>query len=219
MSDAAYLEIVHHYERCLQHHRDGARAVDWKSDADAVVRYDVMLGIVRDPSRPATLLDFGCGLAALKQHMMRRGIPSAITYMGLEISPLFAEAARNAVPGAEIVCLDVLEEPDRLPQHDYVVMNGIFTRRSSLSIGSMEAYTERLLGAVYAKCRVGLAFNVMSKAVDWESDVLFHPDPGWLLAMIGRGFTRNYVLRNDYGLHETTIYLYREPAHGARPGT
>jgi hypothetical protein len=94
---------------------------------------------------------------------------------------------------------------------DYIVMNGIFTRRQDVTVDDMERYMRRLLSRIYQGCRIGLAFNVMSKAVDWESDTLFHPDPGPLLAWVGNELTRHFVLRNDYGLHESTYYLYRHP--------
>ncbi len=210
MSDPAYRAIVQHYETCLRAHGVGARAVDWKSTEDAGRRYDVMLGVIRDKTSSATLLDFGCGLGALRQHMATAGF-GAVHYTGLEISTEFAAAAQARNPGAGILCMDVLADGAVLPAFDYIVMNGVFTRRHDLSIEAMHGYMQRLLAVVYASCRVGLAFNVMSKAVDWESEPLFHPDPGRLLTYISRDLTRHFVLRNDYGLHETTCYLYREP--------
>ena len=169
-----------------------------------------MLGVVRDRSEAAALLDFGCGLAGLKTHMLRAGW-TGLAYTGLEISPAFASAARAAHPDARILCLDLLEDPSALETFDYIVMNGIFTRRHTLSIADMRAYLERLLPLTFSKCRRGLAFNVMSKSVDWESEELYHPDP--------RGSAGVRCPRNDqalrtsqlYGLYETTIYLYREP--------
>jgi SAM-dependent methyltransferase len=202
--------IVAHYEDCLRTHGAGAQAVNWKSAEDAALRYDVMLGLVQDPAQPAALLDFGCGLAALKMHMQARGF-EALDYTGLEISPEFAAAARAAHPEAKIICLDVLADASALGSFDYIVMNGIFTRRHDLSIEQMDAYMRRLLPVLFERCRIGLAFNVMSKAVDWENDELFHPEPGALLAFIGHALSRHYVLRNDYGLHETTLYVYRQP--------
>jgi SAM-dependent methyltransferase len=210
MRERSYTAIVAHYEACLKRHGVGARAVDWKSEADAALRYDIMLGVVSDPAEPATLLDFGCGLAGLKDHMACKAWP-AIAYTGLEISPEFAAAAQTTHPGTRILCLDVLVNPDALGAFDYIVMNGIFTRRHTLSVEVMRTYFEQLVLLMFSKCRRGLAFNVMSKSVDWESEALFHAEPGALLEFVARKVTRHYVLRNDYGLHETTLYLYREP--------
>lgn len=208
-----YLRIVEHYESCLRDHREGAGAVDWKSAEDAATRYDVMLGVVRDRAAPASLLDFGCGLAELKPHMERTGY-GALRYSGLDISPQFAAAARARFPQSEFLCLDVLQPGQTLPPFDYIVMNGIFTRRHDLGLEDMWGYFERLLGKVFESCRVGLAFNVMSSVVDWQNEALFHADPGRLVGFVGKSLTRHFTLRNDYGLYETTCYLYREP--GAR---
>lgn len=202
--------IIAHYESCVRQHGSGARASDWRSEADALRRYDVMLDLVSDPGRPATLLDFGCGLGALAGHMRRQGLV-ALAYTGLEISSEIAAEARIASPGLAILCMDVLAADARLPTYDYIVMNGIFTRRETLSESAMQNYFERLLTVVFASCGKGLAFNVMSKAVDYEREVLFHPDPGTTFAFLTSKLSRHVVMRNDYGLHETTWYLYRDP--------
>lgn len=202
--------IIAHYESCVRQHGSGARAADWRSEADAAMRYDVMLGVVVDASQPATLLDFGCGLGALAGHLQKCGL-TALEYTGLEMSPEIAAAARAASPKLPIVCMDVLAPGADLLTYDYVIMNGIFTRRETLSVDAMQDYLQRLLSVLFASCRKGLAFNVMSNAVDYESDVLFHPDPGATFSFLTTTLTRHVVMRNDYGLYETTWYLYREP--------
>ena len=45
------------------------------------------------------------------------------------------------------------------------------------------------------------------------SEALFHPCHGELCALICRKVTPHFVLRNDYGLYETTCYLYRESSY------
>jgi Methyltransferase domain len=212
MTEPAYLRIVRHYESCLRRFGAGPNAVDWKSGEDAAVRYSVMLDVIRDRSATATLLDFGCGLAGLKDHMDARGL-SRIAYSGLDLSPEFVACARERHPGVTFYCGDVLTELLDLPSFDYIVMNGIFTRRHDLGLDEMRSYLECLLLYSFALTRIGLAFNVMSKCVDWESEALFHACPGELAEFICRKATPHFVLRNDYGLYETTCYLYREPRY------
>ena len=96
MSTAPYRRIVAYYEECLRRFGDGPLAVNWKSRTDAELRYDVMLGLLRDPYRPATLLDFGCGLAALNDHIDRRGL-SHVTYSGLDLSREYIDAAKRRI--------------------------------------------------------------------------------------------------------------------------
>jgi SAM-dependent methyltransferase len=210
MPGADYMTIVGHYERCLAEHGSGARAVDWKSPESAAIRYDVMLGLLGADTNKVSLLDFGCGLGDLKRHIAARGLEH-IAYEGLDISPEYASAARLAHPDTPIHCLDVLQSEAVLPQFDYVVMNGIFTRREEIGPPAMLDYLERLTTRLFSQAQKGLAFNVMSTCVDWRSENLFHPGFDDLASVISRALSRNFVMRNDYGLYECTVYVYREP--------
>ena len=58
--------------------------------------------------------------------------------------------------------------------------------------------------------RRGLAFNVISKHVDWERDDLFHLPCDALIAFLKAELSRHCVVRHDYGLFEYTTYVYRE---------
>ena len=49
----------------------------------------------------------------------------------------------------------------------------------------------------------------MSKNVDWERDDLFHLSHDLLSDFLCRKITRNYIIRNDYGLYEYTVYLFK----------
>ena len=210
MSDLAYQRVIAYYEACLAQHGHGPKAVNWKSEGDARVRYDIMLGMIGDKTAPASLLDFGCGLAGLKSHMDQLGL-AKLRYTGLEISKKFATQARRLHRNVDIICCDVLRPCVTLTNFDYIIMNGIFTRRHDLSNAEMQAYMQSLLITLFKYCNIGLAFNVMSRAVDWENEALFHPDPGLLLSFVGQQLTPHFALRNEYGLHESALYLYRRP--------
>ncbi|OXT02648.1 hypothetical protein B7H23_07110 [Notoacmeibacter marinus] len=203
-----YRSIVSHYEACLEDYGVGPKAVDWKDEHAATTRYDVMLDLLPKTKEPVTLLDFGCGLGGLKKHIDARGLDH-IQYEGLDLSPAYVEAARNALPGTTIHCLNVLETPEALGSYDYIVMNGIFTRRQDLTEAEMFSYLERLGGAVFARAKRGLAFNVMSMHVDWKNEKLFHPETAALAQVVCRAFSRHIVLREDYGLYECTCYAYK----------
>jgi hypothetical protein len=73
----------------------------------------------------------------------------------------------------------------------------------------MFAYFTQLITLMFSKTQRGLAFNVMSKAVEWERDDLFHLSADVLINFLTKHLTRNFVIRNDYGLYEYTTYIYR----------
>jgi SAM-dependent methyltransferase len=208
-----YDRIVRHYEQCLHAHASGPLAVNWKSEQDAETRYDVMLGVVRQaPEAPIVVVDLGCGLGGLRDHMEKRGL-GHLGYFGIDVSEAFVMASRQRRPDLRFEALDVLDADANLPTADYVVLNGVFTRREDLSEEHMADYMVRLATRAFEMARIGIAFNVMSSCVDWKTDSLFHPEIG-LVARLACQLSGHYVLRNDYGLYETTCYVYREPVYG-----
>lgn len=209
--DADYLDIVAHYEACLDAHGDTHRGVDWPNADDASKRYDVMLGVLEHPRCPPapTLLDLGCGAGHMLEHLRRVGPPD-VRYLGADISPRFIDLCRRKFPSESFTLVDVLREPDRLPVADFVVANGVFTEKRSLSWEAMWSYTRRMITTVFSSTRIGLAFNVMSHHVDWQRDDLFHLPYDTLAAFLRAEASRHFLFRADYGLYEYTAYVYRE---------
>jgi hypothetical protein len=213
LNDHNYRTIIDHYEACLAKHGDSHLGVDWPNQHDAEKRYAVMLDVVREHRPGLTLLDFGCGASHLYPFLQQSGL-SGIVYHGLDASPAFYELSRNKYPENTYCCLDVIAEPEKLGIFDYMVMNGVFTEKRELEFDAMLDYFKQVIRVVFPKVRCGLAFNVMSTAVDWERDDLFHLPLDTLVAFLTQEISRHFVIRNDYGLYEYTVYVYKEPSYG-----
>jgi SAM-dependent methyltransferase len=206
--DGSYRDIVRYVERCFDQHGDNHLGVGWPNRADALTRYQVMLEVIRPgTTTPCSLLDFGCGLAHLYQYILDDG-RTDIDYFGLDISTALLTIARAKYPSISFYEIDVLRDDQPLPHADYVVMNGVFTVKSTLSFDEMRDYAYTVLQRVFPTARVGLAFNVMSKNVDWERDDLFHLPLDDVTGFLTRHLSRNYIIRNDYGLYEYTAYVF-----------
>ncbi len=211
MNDRPYLSIVRHYEDCLARHGDTAAGVDWPNERDAQTRYRVMLELIRERGAAVRLLDFGCGAAHLYGYMLEHGW-NDVVYNGLDVSEKFVALARQKYPERHFQCADILDTTAELPDYDYVVMNGVFTEKRDLSHEAMFTYLQQVIARVFAKAGRGIAFNVMSKAVDWERDDLFHLSIDALMDFLTKRISRHVVIRNDYGLYEYTVYVYRSAA-------
>ena len=210
--EPSYLALREHYERKLREHGDSHRGVDWPNKPDAEKRYDVMLELIDGAATAASLLDIGCGLAHLYDRIVEKQRDQRLTYEGLDISPAFVAACRRKHPHIRFHEADILA-PDStlLParQFDYVVLNGVFTEKLAMSHAEMSGFFRSMLATAYEFARKGVAFNVMSKHVDWERNDLFHLPFDEMADFVTRNLTRNFVIRNDYGLFEYTVYLYR----------
>jgi SAM-dependent methyltransferase len=206
--------IVNQCEAYLAAHGDSHRGVGWPSYEDAQVRYRVMLAgllAAAQPGQPVRVLDFGCGPAHFYEFLQRQKLPVTIEYHGLDISENSLALARHKFPERPFYCLDVLQNPAELPDFDYLILNGIFTQKCSLSFEEMWAYCQKLLRTLWPKTTRGLAFNAMTKQVDWERDDLFHLPLDVLASFLKRDLTRHFTFRHDYGLYEYTAYLFKEP--------
>jgi len=210
MTDKSYLKIVSHYESCLEQHGDTHLGVDWPNLADVDKRYRVMLEVIKPESRgrKTSLLDFGCGAAHLNEYILRQRLHN-IEYAGLDLSEKFVRLSQSKFAANRFFCLDLLDEQASLPNFDYIVLNGVFTEKRQLSFDEMFAYFKQLVIRVFEHAAIGIAFNVMSKHVDWEGENLFHLPFDTLAEFIKKELTPNFVFRNDYGLYEYTTYAYR----------
>ncbi len=209
MKKSRYHRIVEHYESCLEKYGDTHRGVDWPKEEDVNIRYKVMLEVIRDKTSPVTLLDFGCGASHLFEYIKNNQI-HYIQYAGLDISSKFIELSKAKYPKNEYYCIDILEDESSIKCFDYIIMNGVFTEKRALTFEEMLDYFKKMISRVFHYCNHGIAFNVMSKHVDWEREDLFHLPHDTLAEFITKNVTRNYIIRNDYGLYEYTVYLYKE---------
>lgn len=205
-----YKSIIDHYESCLKEHGDTHLGVDWPNIKDALIRYQIMIELFnfKDNRDKFSVLDFGCGASHLYQYINDH-TNLKVDYSGLDISSAFIELSRKKYPNNTYHRIDILEEKDNLPIFDYVICNGVFTEKRELSFEAMWEYTQQMLTAIYSKAKVGMAFNVMSKAVDWERWDLFHLPTDMLIDFMAQNLSRNFIIRNDYGLYEYTVYLYK----------
>jgi SAM-dependent methyltransferase len=209
--DKPYASIVRHYEECLEKHGDSHLGVDWPKIDDAQKRYRIMVEVARfarTSGEKYSILDFGCGAAHLYEFIEKNNLKQ-FSYKGIDISSKFISLCRQKYPNLYFEVVDALENQEGIPTSDFVVMNGVFTEKRELTFDAMWEYFRKLLAIVFEKTTVGLAFNVMSKHVDWERDDLFHLPHDLLAEFLTKNLTRNYIIRNDYGLYEYTVYLYK----------
>jgi SAM-dependent methyltransferase len=206
----SYRSIVEHYEQCLEKYGDSHRGVDWPNATDAEKRYQVMLGLIKPHAKTVKLLDFGCGAGHLYDFIQKQGLTS-IEYTGLDLSQKFIDLCRMKFSDQRWIQADVMNgDPITMNSVDYVIMNGVFTEKRSLDFDSMWQYTRGLISKVWSISDHGIAFNVMSKQVDWERDDLFHLPLDMLAGFLTKHVSRHFIIRNDYGLYEYTTYVYKE---------
>lgn len=202
-----YRQITTCTESYFDREGDSPLGMGWPNVADAIRRYDVMLDVIRDKAAPARVLDFGCGTGHLYKHI-QDNTDFDIDYHGVDLSERFIQQASSRHPEANFTCGDVLQQPELIHDYDYVIVNGVFTSRVQMSFDQMLDFWKAIMKLLFGKAEHGLAFNAMSKQVDWERDDLFHLPLGTFAGFACSDLSRHFVIRNDYGLYEFAAYVY-----------
>jgi SAM-dependent methyltransferase len=214
--DNSYLKIANHYSELFSKYGDVPQGYDWSNEKDMETRYKVMRGLFNPLLFEKTsVLDFGCGAGGFYDYIKRF---SFIEYSGIDINEFSIKKARAKFPTADFGLLDIHSEEGEWAfnnprickqEYDYIICNGTFTVKRDLTQNQMNEFMCSTLEKLWTKTNKGIAFNVMSKLVDWERDDLFHVSMDQLCQWLLDNLSRNFIIRNDYGLYEYTIYVYK----------
>jgi SAM-dependent methyltransferase len=191
-------QVADYYGRALAAHGPTARGVDWSTEADQELRFEILLDVVSWTPRP-TLLDYGCGYGALATYLDAHRLQC--DYVGYDIAAPMLAAARRAHPRRVFV-----EAPDPA---DYVIASGIFNVKLDTPTAVWEAHVQETIARLAALARRGLAFNLLPPASPPERarDDLYYAEPDVIAEHCGA--LGDVSVRRDYGLWEYTVTVRR----------
>lgn len=206
--------LQEHYERCLEEAGVTPQGVDWPNGRDLEARFATQLEILRSvpqAAEPLRVLDLGCGPGLLLDYLSATDALERIEYLGVDLSPPMIAAAQARWPDRQFEARDIIAQPLEPLSVDVVIMNGVLTERRGIPRERMVALAESLVTAAFQTARYGVAFNAMSRHVDWEREDLFHWGFDEVASFLTRTLTRHIAIRADYGLYEFSAFAYREP--------
>ncbi|KPQ06133.1 MAG: Methyltransferase domain [Rhodobacteraceae bacterium HLUCCA12] len=198
--------IEDHYRTLLRDHGDSAEAAQYSSRESQYRRFAALAPIADLSGRQ--ILDFGCGTASLHDYLVGIGQPPA-HYTGVDVVTEFFDIARQKVPGGVFCHPDALGDAE----FDYAFVSGVFNNRRK----GNRAFWQETVQSLFARCRGGVAFNMMSTYVDFQDPGLFYEQPERAFGFVKRAVTPYVVLRHDYlpkpgsVAFEFAIYAYRNP--------
>ncbi len=191
------VRLRQHYAPLVARHGGSFRAVDWGSEAGQQKRFRVLLESC--DFRAARVLDVGCGVGSLVEHLQQAGFTGR--YRGIDLVPEMVAAAARLHPDWDFREDNLLDcARDFAP--DLVVASGLFT------FGD-EAELKATVRDLFAATRRVVAFNTLSAWAPRTESGEYYADPTEVLRFC-RELTSRVVLRHDYMPHDFTVYLYRE---------
>ena len=198
-----------HYSEKFALHGASSQGVDWgANEANVLLRYQKMLGVLKDSHGRPSLLDVGCGYGGLLSYANDKKIE--LDYTGIDVAENMIEWARANQAGGIFTVGDVTHHEFE-GQFDYVVCNGILTQKLDTTNLAMDQFAAQLIKRMFSLCRVGIVFNVMTTKVNYFSNNLYYRNPAELFSWCLSEISSHIRLDHSYPLFEYTLQIYREP--------
>jgi 2-polyprenyl-3-methyl-5-hydroxy-6-metoxy-1,4-benzoquinol methylase len=208
-----------YYTRTFEQYGATAKGVDWGNEQELLARYDKMLAVMQKdfmaPKENVSMLDVGCGWGGLLRRVQNLNI--SLEYSGIDVVNDMIVHGRTEFPQAEFIHGDVFEMAQD-DAYDFVVCNAILTQKLEVSNIEMEQFARKLVKKMFALCRHGIAFNMMSTRINFMVSNLYYQNPSelfsWLLTdisprvRIDHGYSS---LANRSGkFYDFTVYVYKD---------
>jgi SAM-dependent methyltransferase len=192
--------VISFFDTHLMLHGDRPEAVRWTTVGQRA-HYESMLDIGDTAGKK--ILDFGCGKGDLYQFLQEREVP--VEYTGCDINGKLITVAQNKYPGVDFRILDI--DRDVLDEDfDFIFLCGVF----NLRVEGLDEVIKDTLIKLFARCRIGLAFNALSAHNPKKDFELHYTSPEELFSFAVRNLSPYVSLRHDRMCYDFTLFIYRE---------
>lgn len=202
-------KLVSHYSALLREHGVTPAAVQYADEATQFRRFEVLSEIA--DIRAAKVLDLGCGTGDLLRYL-RSKRDFRGEYVGYDITPDMVQAARERFSGdarARFEHRDIVAEAPT-ERFDYAFVSGIFNNQ----IGQTQEWVQDILRKIAACTSMGIAFNGLSRYVDYCDPGLYYMVPEDIFRFCKEQLSPRVTLRHDYEIkpgvlpYEFAVYVY-----------
>lgn len=197
---ADFEHMIELYRDAYRRHGDGAAAVLWPKGRQDL-RFEALTRRIREDG--FSILDYGCGLAHLRDYLAQRF--ARFDYTGVDVVPEFVAACRAKYPGSRFIEAGAAALPSE--SFDYVVLSGVFNIRYLPDPTRHQEMVFETLAALWRRVRRSLAVNFMTDRVDFRQEGAYHQDIPALLAFARERLSPRFVLDQAYMPYEYTLTL------------
>lgn len=197
------MDIKKHYQDLFKEYGDSPQATQYSDLITQELRYKYLTEIGELNGK--AILDFGCGTAQLATYLKNSDIE--FDYIGVDIVPEFLDHSQKKFPEFRFGSYEDFKDI----KVDYIFISGVFNNL----IADNRSFYKETIKDLFKNARLGLAFNMISKYVDYYDLGLFYEYPEYVFKFAKEEVTPLVLLRNDYLIKDNTppfdftVYLYR----------
>lgn len=191
------------YKEAYFEHGDSPSGVLWPK-ARQDIRFDALTRNISSEG-DFSLLDFGSGLAHLKEYLDSKY--RNVIYSGVEMQDFFLEASKLKYPECKFYNFD---SPSELNENfDYIVSSGAFNMLYTDSEREHKEMVFEIIKELHARSNIYCSFNFMSENVDFKQEGSYHQDVGEILSYVSNSLSQRVSVDCSYMPYEFTITVWR----------
>jgi len=191
--------IIDRHRDSLTRHGHHANALYWSSKKIQEIRFRVLADIGVESGD--SVLDVGCGFADFKRWGEAQAL--SVEFTGIDLSPDLIQVAKQQHPDARLLCGELFDFSFEARSFDWVILSGAMNEQ----LHDEGIYARKMIAAMFALCRKGLAFNLLDartiRAHDLQS---FEPQH---IETYCQSLCSDVIVRDDYLANDFTIYMTR----------
>lgn len=207
--DKAIKTYKEYFNNKIEQHGAIPKGVDYNGPEAQEIRFEQLAKVI-DPSRPFSVIDYGCGYGALFEFLQTKGW--GFEYYGFDMLEKMVIAGTEAHKG--IANAQFTYQASELPVTDYLLAGSIFNNKFDAVEGEWQAMVLDTLRDMNSLCCKGFSFNILTKYSDADRMAqrldLYFADPLLLFDFCKRNFSRNIALLHDYDLYDFTILVRKD---------
>lgn len=197
--------IIESYVRGYEAYGATPLALGWTKDKQDI-RYKVLL---KDVQRNQSVLDFGCGLAHLRD-WLRRNRMKSVYYHGVDVVKEFIAAAPTD-DDQRYKIRRIFNTDDITREYDHVVMCGVFNRRAKCSETMQHEHAYSAIRTMLTRARVGLHVDFLradTATFRENGAAYFHPES--VLKVLRQSIPGSrFSLDCSYLPYEFCVHIYK----------
>jgi SAM-dependent methyltransferase len=209
LKEKPYLGLGALVERLFIQYGNSVQGVDADNEERERTRFQIILDFIQPPppGEKVAILDFGCGAARFLNFINEHRLP--IDYQGCDISEKMIAYCRGQYPSHRFYCQDILQTKPQFSAVDYVIINGVFTAKYSLTFSEMDLFFQSAIRTLLAFARKGIIFNARGRPRGHDDERFFIIPPAQMAEFLKAQVSSNILFRNDYHPYEYYVAALR----------
>ena len=180
-----------------------SRSVGWNSKESQELRFRKLMEIIQTNENNISINELGCGYGELFKFCIEKEYPVS-EYYGYDISQKMIDMAQDYINDHRV---KLFHASRIITIADYTLTSGIFNVKFDNSLDSWEDLIKNTLIHMFTFSKKGIAFNLLTKFVDFEVPDLYYADPCYFFDFCKTHLSKKVSLLHDYDLYEWTIIV------------